>query len=242
VQRLDQLVTPGTARSVVAEPLYGTRLLWDGITRSGPLWEVEVNLRRDLAEAVRDLAWRRVFGLLDDAPRLINSAGLNDESWDTPLHYAARGGAGAAVVGELIERGAWRTVANADGNRPLDIAVKMGHLHLEEMLTPRCCQIVPAGVLCAIQNYFHRLIRKRASTWVRKYRLRLPDLGVNLEFPRQRFWFPVPGMYGGFVYWLAQGGHGTKFISESSIRVWGGSGQRHEITASGFTLVDEGWV
>jgi len=72
--------------------------------------------------------------------------------------------------------------------------------------------------------------------------LRLPELEVLLELDRPQMWFPVPGMYGGFSYWLESTGADAKLVSESWSRVVGGSGQRHEITSAGSRLVEEGFV
>ena len=55
-------------------------------------------------------------------------------------------------------------------------------------------------------------------------------------------WMPVPGMAGGFHYWLARGAPDPLLIAESWSRVVDGSGQRHEITPRGVALVDEGFV
>jgi hypothetical protein len=74
------------------------------------------------------------------------------------------------------------------------------------------------------------------------FRTQLPELEAMLEFQPRKFWFAVPGMSGGFSYWLAYDGQNAKLITESWCRVCGGSGQRHEITAAGSTLVDEGFV
>jgi hypothetical protein len=49
-------------------------------------------------------------------------------------------------------------------------------------------------------------------------------------------------MCGGFSYWLEGEGEQTKLITESWCRVVGGSGQRHEVTAEGSRLVEEGFV
>lgn len=47
-------------------------------------------------------------------------------------------------------------------------------------------------------------------------------------------------MYGGFrLRWLA-GGEAARLESFSLCRVWGGSDQRHEITAAGSELVESG--
>lgn len=63
-------------------------------------------------------------------------------------------------------------------------------------------------------------------------KLRLPELEPMLEVRRSMFWFPVPGMDGGFSYWLDGEGDSARLISESWCRVAGGSGQRHELTAT----------
>ena len=55
-------------------------------------------------------------------------------------------------------------------------------------------------------------------------------------------WFTVPGMYGGFSYWLETDGVEPRLIAESWCRVVGGSGQRHEVTPSGSQLLEEGFV
>jgi hypothetical protein len=63
---------------------------------------------------------------------------------------------------------------------------------------------------------------------------------LALEEPKA--WFHISGMYGGFSYWLESQGEQAKPISGSWCRAVGGSGQRHEITAEGGKLVDEGFV
>lgn len=70
----------------------------------------------------------------------------------------------------------------------------------------------------------------------------LPELEPLLELDEPKTWFPVPGMYGGSRYWLAESGANAKLVSESWCRVAGGSGQRHQITAGGATLVEDGFV
>jgi hypothetical protein len=96
--------------------------------------------------------------------------------------------------------------------------------------------------LSAIQGHFHSLIRERASEQVSEDSLRLPELEIVLEFTRTKFWFAIPGMYGGFVFWLAGKGSETKLVTESWCRIAEGSGQRHEITEHGCRLIDEGFV
>lgn len=54
------------------------------------------------------------------------------------------------------------------------------------------------------------------------------------------WWFPVPGMYGGFSYRLEAPGVEARLVSESWCRVVGGSGQRHEITSAGSHTLPDG--
>ena len=49
-------------------------------------------------------------------------------------------------------------------------------------------------------------------------------------------------MYGGFSYGFDGAASEPTLIAESWSRVVGGSGMRHAITASGTTLLDQGFV
>ena len=55
-------------------------------------------------------------------------------------------------------------------------------------------------------------------------------------------WMPVPGMAGGFHYWLARGSPDPLVVAESWCRVVDGSGERHEITPTSMRLVASGFV
>ena len=183
-----------------------------------------------------------MLAVLAEYPQLINVTRPGGHSLFTPLHQAAHGGAPAEIVAELLKRGAWRTARDSESDRPVDIARKRSHVHLNEILTPVHLIDVPPDVLAGIQRHFHDVIRGRAADLVKEHALRLPELEPMLEFRPRKFWFAIPGMYGGFAYWLAYDGSNSKLITESWCRVVGGSGQRHEITAGGSRLVDEGFV
>lgn len=101
---------------------------------------------------------------------------------------------------------------------------------------------VPIGILLKIQSNFHDVIRATIDRELPNHKLRLPELEPLLELERPQMWFPIPGMYGGFSYWLESTGVTAKLISESWCRVVAGSGQRHEITSQGSRLVAEGFV
>lgn len=100
---------------------------------------------------------------------------------------------------------------------------------------------VPDDVLAAIQSHFHRVIAKRAEEFRVVEELDLPTLENCPRSEQSAAWFRVPGMYGGFKYWLKGEGPTTKLITESWSRIVDESGQRHEITAEGARLVDEGF-
>jgi len=100
----------------------------------------------------------------------------------------------------------------------------------------------PDTTLKAIERHFHKLIQERAGKLIDEHSLALPELDAKLVGVESRTWFPIPGMYGGFSYWLEGEGDQTKLVTESWCRVVDGSGQRHEITAMGRRLVAEGFV
>lgn len=101
---------------------------------------------------------------------------------------------------------------------------------------------IPADTLLAIQRHFHAVIRGRAAELIDAHSVTLPDLTSLLTAAEPKAWLSIPGMYGGFSYWLEGEGEGSKLMSESWNRVVDGSGQRHEITAMGSRLVEEGFV
>lgn len=101
---------------------------------------------------------------------------------------------------------------------------------------------VPEDTLRAIQRHFHEVIRGRAAKLIDEHNLVLPELNPLLSAREPKAWFPIPGMCGGFSYWLEGEGEHTKLVTESWCRVVSGSGQRHEVAAAGSRLVEEGFV
>ena len=216
---------------------------WDGITKAKSLNDWARDNRQALADAAKAYNWDEVIRLVTEEPDFINSTRLDSDSYFTPLHQAAHGGASREVIEQLIDVGAWRTLRNGRGDRPVDIARERGHKQLLDLLEPVYVTRVPEEMLTQIQRYFHVVIRGRANELVNEHELRLPELEPLLEIERDtRVWFSIPGMYGGFNYWLAEEGERAKLLCESWCRVAGGSGQRHEITFNSCNLVDEGFV
>lgn len=111
-------------------------------------------------------------------------------------------------------------------------------------------EAIPEPTLLAVEQHLHAVVCGRAARFIDKHSWPLPSLAAMLagegsESLRRTgepdVWFyPVPGMYGGFrLRWLA-GGIRAKLESVSFCRVAGGSVQRHEITAAGSELVESG--
>ena len=217
-------------------------IVWDGITRAETLNDRAATARSALADAAKAYNWPRVFELIAEYREFVNSCRPGGKSLFAPLHQAAHAGAAVEVVHRLIELGAWRTLQNARGERPVDVAERKGQHHLREVLEPVLKHRIPHGVLLKVQSQFHEVIRGRIDRELPDHGLRLPELEPLLELDRPQMWFPVPGMYGGFSYRLESTGVEAKLISESWCRVVGGSGQRHEVTPEGSRLVEEGFV
>ncbi len=216
--------------------------VWAGITRAETLDDKSVQVRQHLADAARNYDWSNVITVLSENQELVNTTRPGGSSLYAPLHQAAHGGAPAEIVLKLIDLGAWRTLQNVCGERPVDVAEKRRHLHLLGVLAPDLKRHVPLGVLLKIQEHFHAVIKSRARNEVQRHGLRLPELEPLLEFEDLQVWFPVPGMYGGFKYRLEAAGVEAKLVSESWSRVVEGSGERHEITSAGSHLVETGFV
>jgi hypothetical protein len=211
---------------------------WDGVTLRTTYKDDYQAIRDEFADRARDGDWQAVLATLAERPSLVNAWRPGGPSWYTPLHQAAWHGADETVVRTLLNHGAWRTLRTAAGDRPLDIALRGGHTHLTGLLTPVVRHPVPTDVLHALQEHFHGVVRGRASHLVDEQRLRLPELDVLTELDAPDMWFPVPGMYGGFRYAL----EGAELKVDSWIRVVGGSGETHRITAEGAVLTERGFV
>lgn len=220
------------SRSVLDEPQLPD-LHWDGIIKPETLSGEGVKLRNDLAAAAKKYDWPTVLSILSKSPELVNSTRPGGTSLYTPLHQAAHGGATVEVVSELLRVGSWRTLKNAKGNRPIDIACARSHSHLREILEPVYCQSVSPAVIARLQEQFHLAIRQVIQRLDPQPVLRLPELEVMLEYRPRKFWFSVPGMYGGFSYWLVHQGCNVTLQSLSWCRLEGGAANHHEITTTG---------
>ena len=211
---------------------------WNGIDgvderAHAPYWRI--GIRHALADAARGYDWPRVLEILNKHEDLVNSSRPGGRARYAPLHQAAHGGAPVPVVRYLLEMGAWRILRTGPGERAVDIAGRRGHRALIPLLTPvyRSGRIARA-VLARLQGHFHALIKTYPAG--RKPFLRLPDLEPLLELGRERVYFEVPGMFGGFTYCLEDDGTVPRLMVERFSRVLGCD--RFEVTPRGCTPVD----
>jgi len=205
-------------------------------------WLRSGRARTALAKASKQGAWDEVVAILRKNARLVNSSRLDSDSLFAPLHQAAYNNAPSGVIVDLVRLGAWRTLENARGERPIDIAVRKGNKKLVPPLEPQLRREIPIGILRVVERHFHDVILSRARALVQEQSMRLPRLAPLLEIDEPKMWFPIPGTYGGFSYWLEKDGIDPVLVAESWCRVVEGSGQRHRIGSRGFSKVAEGFV
>ena len=215
---------------------------WDGVLLEREAFNDSYVRATDmLADAARDGAWARVFDVLDG--RGVEFAvGANDwrrggKSWFSPLHQAAWHGAAAEVVQELVRRGAWRTLRDAQGRRPIDIARERRADHIIDLLEPQHIHSVSDRALEGMSSALADLVAAAARQANCVAPIRQLDAACVAESDTV-VWFPIPGMYGGFSVQMFRG----RLHVESWSRVVGGSGRAYVITGDRTTLVDEGFV
>ena len=105
-------------------------IVWDGVVGADVLHGTDAEVRHKLAGAAKCYDWTRVMAILREHPNLVNTTRPGGGSRFAPLHQAAHGGAPPEAAEELILLGAWRTLQNVRGERPIDIAERRGHKHL----------------------------------------------------------------------------------------------------------------
>lgn len=211
---------------------------WPGVTdtevfKEGYLADVD-----RLADAARAGRWAEVLGLLDAQAMISpNQWRISGSSLFSPLHQAAWLGAPNEVVDQLVRRGAWRSLRNANGDRPIDIAERRGHDHLRESLDVQQTSERQQQKFAAWDRHLADLIATRTES-LDPVRFRPVPTEIIAVEPLETLWFRYPGMYGGFGMSV----HRDRLFIESWSRVVGGSGQAHVITESGCVLVEEGFV
>lgn len=211
---------------------------WPGVRDAELFTDSHAENLNALADAAEVGDWDTVFHLLDTVPWLnANQWRIGSDSWFAPLHQAAWLGASSEVAAELIRRGAWRSLRNAAGERPIDIALKRNHQHLTDVLAVREPSDAEQRTFAAWNTHLSDLILERTEA-LKPVKFRpIPTEIIALE-PLESLYFGYPGMYGGF----SMSSVTDQLLVNSWSRIVGGSGQSHVITESGRVLVEEGFV
>lgn len=224
-----------------------TLLYWYGLTRPIPRIPLS-DWVKPMWEQVRDGKWEAAFATIAAVSKetlfakgwpYLNSFCVFHEAQYTVLHFAAYHGAPLEVVQRMVEMGGLRTVQNALGERPVDVARKRNHSHLVDLLEPQYRRQVPLGMLLKMQEHLHASIRAwdNLGRKLDEFGMRLPQLEPLLEVGEETFRFPVDFWSGSFRYELAADGLAPRLACFGASRVVGGSEGEVEITPAGVTRV-----
>lgn len=205
---------------------------WQGVTQKN-VYSVDINNHlANITELSKRSNWQGLFDILKDESKYVNFFNPSEDLWYAPLHYAAEEGASDIIIRKLIEMGSWRTLRTAKGERAVDIVARKGHTNLVDILKPVLHYSIATDRLAQMQKYFHKYIIRRTETLVKDYKLRLPDLEPLLEMRNSKIWFPVPGMMGGFSYWIEEKEDGFKLLCNNWSRM-DGTIYHYEISSDG---------
>lgn len=202
-----------------------------------------VNDFRKVAELGLKKEWTELLEFIDGDPQLINSCALVEENiqhtLNTPLHHAALGSAPEEVFEQLLEMGSAKCLKNATGETAYDVAAKsqLSQDILKMIEVPQEIKQKEA-IIAKLEEGLNKTILGRVENLIKKNDQALPQ--VAYLFEKGEFYYPVPGMYGGFNVTKNED---KGIVASSWIRVCGGSGQEHEIDNDGnVKLVNEGFV
>ena len=191
---------------------------WDGIL------DVKEVTPSDARAKISDFAyrgdWPALFEVLDSMDSYepfanVNSTRSGGKSHFTPLHQAAWSGDAHCIHG-LINRGAWRSVRYADGNRPVDIYTSRGHMTYTTSLEPKPVHRLTETTVEVLQRRLDFILDAELLRW-RESPLRYPQVEVLTEIESGELWFGVPGKYGGYRITL----RGESLHVDSSSRMGG---------------------
>ncbi|MFJ5871830.1 DUF4357 domain-containing protein [Dietzia maris] len=134
-----------------------TRPSWPGILDA----ELAAG-NHQLADAAAVGDWEAVLETLDSSDvrsrSLVNTWRPGGVSMVTPLHQAAINGADVEVVERLIALGAWRSLADARGWLPVDLAILHGRSELVGALTPKVNREVEVALFRVLTYRLDKLL------------------------------------------------------------------------------------
>ena len=138
----------------------------------------------DLANAASVGDWDAVLEILDSAGAvstgLVNSWRPGGVSMVTPLHQTAAKGAPRHVVESLVARGAWRTLADSRGWRPLELALLHGRSEMVDLLAPDIPDAENTALL-SVLSYRLKQLLEDVTKEDAVPRFRSPDVHVLQE-------------------------------------------------------------
>ena len=134
------------------------------------------------------------------------------------------------------------SLPDGEGKLAIDYVDSEATGDYKELLTPSYKFNFMHLELKLLQANFHEIILERVGALVEKYNLILPIISVIIEdiSKHKEIYFNVPGMCGGFTYWLEFDETKTEIValwSRSSSKLIGNSEQVHKCTAQGWTLM-----
>jgi hypothetical protein len=221
--------------------LRGNAEVWPCVVSRGYMIDTEFQDGSFLADYAKSGKWAKVLELLRPENHLVNVNQYwpGDSTRSTVLHRAAELGAPDEVAAALIDRGALRSLRNADGRTPHEIATDTGKpTTLVELLRPPPSPFDPqervaldAVIADVVDHYIQALF---GSHDLRRI-LRYPPAEVLHEPTGRELWMQVPTMMGGFRITLRDG----------HIDLLGGyrrfDAEEVRVTVHGFTVTPLGW-
>ncbi len=202
-------------------------MLWDGgLTRQSMHLPLE---RKQICEALNLHNWSGIISLLEANRDLVNAVLPGKHSWSTLLHECIVQNAPKAFTLKVIEMGAFRTAENASGQRPIDLLKSKMQNDLVADLEPRNCYSFDLMQLSCVEQLFHGLIRAMIVSYKVERPLRLPQLSVLTELQERSLYFALPGMAGGFKFWLDQESKAVPILVSDSWSRIDGWEMRHRI-------------
>ena len=220
---------------------------WDPFTRAEFLSDEVRTLRFGIAVAAKREEWTRFLAPFEDKthrdyPQMPNICVPDSRMLSSPLHLAAQCGAPAEVVQKLIALGAWRTLQNGHGERPVDVAARAGHRHLLWILEPEYRIRLPWGVLRKIEIELHAAMRDYIERNfkpdpIERHALRLPQVEPVLETANTALCMQMPWIPGAFNFSLEDETENPKLVLYANCRVSSGMDAKYEITVTGYERV-----
>lgn len=226
--------------------LRGNADVWPCVVNRGYMIDSEFQSGSLLADYAKTGRWKSALGMIvPDNPLVnVNQFWPGDGSYSTVLHRSAELGAPDNIVQALLDRGALRSIRNAEGRTAYEIAVEAGRststvTMLRPELSPFGAEEVArldAIVADVIDHYIQALF---GSHDLRRT-LRYPSVEVLHEPAGQELWMQVPRMMGGFRIMLRDGRiellGGYRRFDDSGVHV---TTHRFVVTTSGWELVHE---